>query len=115
METAPDWECMLQVFAMEELGLMPAMLSLAAIKAPKLRHLAVSTHGEAVPSILLSISLLSNLEELKVCGWDFPDNHNTLAIINLSGLRALKVKRLCVSQPLNKTRDLKEDIQSTFL
>ena len=87
-----DWVCMLQLHVKEEPALMPAMLSLAATHAPKLKQLTVSTDGESVPPLIHSISLLSSLEELELSCWDFPDVDNGLAISNLSGLRSLKVR-----------------------
>ena len=88
MVTVPGWGFELQVWAKEELALMPVMLGQAALKAPNLKR---HTVGEPVPPILHSISILSNLEELELCHWRFPDSCNTLAISNLSGLRSLQV------------------------
>ena len=84
---------MLQVYVQEDLALIPAVLSLAAIKAPKLKYLKTSTNWDSAPPLLHSISLLSNLEELELRDWEIPEEVDQLAISHLSGLRSLRVIR----------------------
>ena len=73
---------------------MPAMLTLAATNAPKLKRLTVDIEGQALPSVIHGMTQLSNLKELELRDRDLPDKHNTLAISNLSGLRSLRVSPL---------------------
>jgi len=73
------------------LVLLPAMLAMAAMAAPNLRHLTIGGHWGDIP-VMHSLVFLSQVKELTLQGWAFNADTDGMEMERLSGLRSLEVR-----------------------
>lgn len=71
-------------------GMLPQMLSMAAIFAPNLQRLII--YSGADQPVMHSLAFLSQIKELTLDDWKFPEDNVASGIKGLSGLRSLEVR-----------------------
>jgi len=77
------------------LGLYLPMLTLASIKATKLKVLDLSGWANCIGPLLYSLVLMSQIKDLWIEGWNFP---SAASLQHLSGLQSLVVSNSFLSR-----------------
>jgi len=71
-------------------GLMYQMLTLAAVRAPRLRWVTVLEYDLGLGPLAESVALLGQIERLQIGGCELPSLRSSNSLRNLAGLRSLK-------------------------